>query len=72
MQEKNVRNEKVSPEAYYKNLNKVDKIKFIGFMMWKFGLTYDQAWNRLNGRTSFSNMEMTIVQPIVDEETWRN
>lgn len=39
--------------------------------MYKFGWTYNSVWNRLTGRTEFSEIELTVVSPIIMDGLWK-
>ena len=65
MQTKKVENQNLGLQAYYKKLDNV------GYLMYKFGWTYNSVWNRLTGRTEFSEIELTVVSPIIMDGLWK-
>ena len=71
MQTKKVENSNLGLQAYYKNLNRKEKTKLIGFLMNKFGWSYNSVWNRLTGRTEFSDLELMVVTPIINDGVWK-
>lgn len=58
-------------QSYYNDLTKKDKTKLIGFLMWKCGMSYDSAFNHLSGRSSFNEIELQVVGPLVLNDAWK-
>ena len=71
MQTKKVENQNLGLQAYYKELDNRERNKLVGYLMYKFGWTYDSVWNRLTGRTEFSEIELTVVSPIIMDGIWK-
>lgn len=71
MQTKKVENQNLGLQAYYKNLDNRERNKLVGYLMYKFGWTYNSVWNRLTGRTEFSEIELTVVSPIIMDGLWK-
>jgi len=71
MQTKKVENQNLGLQAYYKSLDNRERNKLVGYLMYKFGWTYNSVWNRLTGRTEFSEIELTVVSPIIKEGIWK-
>lgn len=70
MQAKKVENSNVGLQAYYKELNRKERTKLIGYLMNKFGWSYNAVWNRLTGRTEFSEIELMVICPLINEGKW--
>ena len=60
MQTKKVENQNLGLQTYYKKLDNRERNKLVGYLMYKFGWTYNSVWNRLTGRTEFSEIELTV------------
>jgi hypothetical protein len=71
MQTKKVENQNLGLQAYYKKLDNRERNKLVGYLMYKFGWTYNSVWNRLTGRTEFSEIELTVVSPIIMDGLWK-
>lgn len=71
MQTEKAKKENLGLQSYYSKLGKRDKSKLIGYLMHKFGWSYNSAWNRLTGRSQFSEIELMVVTPIITEEQWK-
>lgn len=71
MQTKKVENRNLGLQAYYKSLDNRERSKLAGYLMYKFGWTYNSVWNRLTGRTEFSEIELTVVLPIIKDGLWK-
>ena len=71
MQTKKVENQNLGLQAYYKELDNRERNKLVGYLMYKFGWTYNSVWNRLTGRTEFSEIELTVVSPIIMDGIWK-
>lgn len=70
MQTEKAKNENLGLQSYYKDLNKKDKSKLIGYLMNRFGWSYNSVWNRMTGRSQFSEIELLVIKPIIDKEEW--
>lgn len=70
MQTEKAKKENLGLQSYYKGLNNKDKTKLIGYLMNRFGWSYNSAWNRLTGRTQFSEIELLVIIPIINNEQW--
>lgn len=71
MQTKKVENQNLGLQTYYKKLDNRERNKLVGYLMYKFGWTYNSVWNRLTGRTEFSEIELTVVSPIIMDGLWK-
>ena len=71
MQTKKVENQNLGLQAYYKELDNRERNKLVGYLMYTFGWTYNSVWNRLTGRTEFSEIELTVVSPIIMDGIWK-
>ena len=56
---------------YYEKLSKTDQSRFVGYLMWKLGMTYNGVWNRINDRTEISVSERMAINSIISSEEWR-
>lgn len=71
MQQNEVEKGNLGLQSYYNDLGKKDKTKLIGFLMWKCGISYNSAWNRLTGKSVFSDIELQVIYPLIMEDSWR-
>lgn len=71
MQQNEFEKQKLGLQSYYNGLDKKDKARLIGFLMWKCGISFNSAWNRLSGKTDFSDIELQVIYPLIMEDTWR-
>lgn len=70
MQEIDVEKQNLGLQAYYKALEWKKKRKLIGYLMNKYGLSYNSVWNRLTGRSKFSVIELQVMEPVIRSEEW--
>ncbi len=70
MQEIDVEKQNLGLQAYYKSLEWKKKRKLIGYLMNKYGLSYNSVWNRLTGRSKFSVIELQVMEPVIRSEEW--
>lgn len=71
LQIKMQKSEELELKFYYDKLRKEDQSKFIGYLMWKLGFTYNGIWNRINDRTELSVPERMAINNIMTTEEWK-
>ena len=68
---KEQKNEEMELKFYFDSLSRSDQSRFIGYLMYKLGFTYNGIWNRINDRTMLSISERMAISTIITNEEWR-
>lgn len=61
----------VGLQAYAKNLSSAEQMKLKTFVAMKFCKSYMTINDKFAGRRNFTATELLALQPIIDQELWR-
>jgi hypothetical protein len=71
MQEKKKELTNMGLRSYVEKLDTQEQMQLKAFIAMKFGKSYMTINDKIKGRTKFSQVELLALQPIIDDETWR-
>ena len=57
--------------SYYGKLTQKEKVRLKTFVARKFDLSYYTVDGKFRGKTNFSAAELLAMQPIVEDELWK-
>ncbi|MBQ7662267.1 MAG: hypothetical protein IJS48_02720 [Prevotella sp.] len=57
--------------SYYGKLTQKEKVRLKNFVARKFDLSYYTVDGKFRGKTNFSAAELLAMQPIVEDELWK-
>ena len=61
----------VGLQTYAKGLSAAEQMKLKTYVALKFGKSYITINDKFNGSRSFSTVELMALQPIIEQELWR-
>ena len=56
---------------YHRELQRKERVKLINYTAVLFGLSASVVKRRFNGGMKFTNAELIALQPVIDQELWR-
>ena len=58
-------------ESYYQTLGRGDRGKALLYVASFLGISYPSVQGKFTGKQKFSNAELIALQPVINEELWR-
>ena len=71
MQEKKEELTNLGLQSYVEKLDTQEQMKLKTFIAMRFGKSYITINDKIKGRTKFSQVELLALQPIIENELWR-